>query len=283
MLLRKLNVTNSRGSSLDLPLGDISGGFIVKDIEGLGPVKATVVSSSFANMDGEQYHSSRRESRNIIVKLGLDPDYAVSSVYDLRAELYNFFMPKTQAKLRFNLFDKFSDSYIDQYLDLEINARIESFEQEMFTKDPAVDVSLLCFDPEFIDPDPVTFEGMTVDDLSETVLNYRGSIETGVVFTILPDREMTDFAIYHRPPDDSLNTVEFTQALEDGDELKISSVMGDKYASLKRAGVESSALYSITPQSGWLELFPGDNNLRVYSDGAPVPYTIEYTKKYGGL
>ena len=74
MLLKTLKVTNSRGFTLDLPLEDISGGFIVKGIEGLGPVKATLVSSSFANMDGEQYHSSRRKARNLIVKLGLDPD-----------------------------------------------------------------------------------------------------------------------------------------------------------------------------------------------------------------
>lgn len=283
MLLKKLNVTNSQGSVLDLPLEDVSGGFVVKEIDGLGPVKATLVSSSFANQDGEQYHSSRRESRNIRIKLGLDPDYAAYSVYDLRTQLYKFFMPKTKAKLEFNLFNKFAESILTQDLDLEIYARIESLEPDIFSREPAVDLSLLCYDPDFVDPIPVIFDGFTVDDLTETVLEYEGNIETGAVFKIMPDRDMVDFTIYHRPPDDTLRTVYFTQPLLTGDELTIGSVIGEKHVTLKRAGVESAALYSISPQSSWIELFEGDNRFRVYSEGAPVPYSIEYTRKYGGL
>jgi len=283
MLLKTLKVTNSRGFTLDLPLEDISGGFIVKGIEGLGPVKATLVSSSFANMDGEQYHSSRREARNLIVKLGLDPDYAISSVHDLRTQLYNFFMPKTQAKLIFSLFDKFSDSVLTQYLDLEIAGRIESFEPDMFTKQPSVDLSLMCFDPDFFDPNLIIFEGSTVADLTETVLEYTGTVETGVVLTLLPDRSLSEFTIYHRPPDETLRTVYFSYPLLAGDKLEISSVPGSKYITLTRWGVESSLLYAISPQSNWLEIFAGDNNFRVYADGAPIPFSIEYTNKYGGL
>ncbi len=283
MLLKALEVTNSRGSVLNLPLEDASEGFIVKDILNLGPVKATLSSSSFANLDGAQYHSSRREARNIIVKLGLDPDYGVSSVYDLRTQLYNFFMPKTQAKLTFTLFDKFSLSVLGQVFELEIYGRIESFEPDIFSNEPTVDLSLMCFNPDFIDPDEAIFEGSTVADLTEAVLTYDGTVETGALFTILPDRAMPDVTIYHRPPDDTLRTIYFTYDLIAGDKLEISSVIGDKYVTLTRAGVEASQLYSLSPQSSWLELMPGDNNLRVYSDGAAVPYTLEYTNKYGGL
>lgn len=283
MLLKKLSVTNRKGVLLDLPLEDVSAGFVIQEISGLGPVKATLVSSSFANMDGEQYHSSRREARNITIKLGLDPDYGLSSAYELRDRLYDFFMPKTQAKLNFNLFDRFSESILTQYKDLEIDARIESFEPAMFTKDPAVDLSLMCFDPDFVDPVATIFEGSTVSDLTETTLTYDGTVETGVLFTILPDRDLPEFTIYHRPPDETLRTVYFTTPLLAGDKLEISSILGSKYATLTRAGVESSVLWGLTPQSNWLELFTGDNVFRVYADGLPIPYTIEYTRKYGGL
>lgn len=283
MLLKKLNVTNARGASLDLPLEDVSGGFVVQEIEGLGPVKANLVSSSFANMDGEQYHSSRREARNIVVKLGLAPDYASYSVQDLRSQLYDFFMPKTQALLRFHLFDRHATNYLDQTLDLEIKGRIESFETALFTREPTVDLSLLCYDPDFIDPNPVIFEGSTVSDLTETVLTYDGMIETGVKFTLMPDRDIPEFTIYHRPPDETLNTVYFSYPLLAGDRVEISSVLGNKYVTLTRGGVESSILYSVSPQSNWLEIFPGDNVFRVYTEGAAIPFEIEYTKKYGGL
>lgn len=283
MLLNALNVKNSRGSVLPMPFEDISGGFIVQKIDGLGPVKATLVSSSFANMDGEQYHSSRREARNIVLSLGLEPDHAVLSVKDLRDQLYNFFMPKSEVTLTFHAFDKFATSVLNQILDLDIVGRVESCEPDIFTKDPTLVVSLMCFDPDFYAPIPVLVDGMTVADLTPTMLNYIGTVETGVVFTLRPNRSVPEFTIYHQPPDGTLKMVDVSYPLVAGDVLQISSIIGSKGVKLTRAGVESSIMYAVTPQSAWLELQPGDNSLRVYAGGAPVPYSIEYTNKYGGL
>jgi len=283
MLLKALTVRNSQGSLLGLPLDDFSGGFVVRDIEGLGPVKATLVSSSFANLDGEQYHTSRREVRNIILKLGLEPDFSSESVHDLRSELYKFFMPKTRATLTFNMFDKFSQSVLDQVLDLEIEGRIETFDPAIFAREPAVDISILCYNPEFRDPRQVIFEGNTVEDLSETLLRYKGTTETGVRFNIIPNRSLNEFTIYQRTPDNQVRIVHYTQPLQQWDELTIGSVIGAKHVTRMRNNVESSQLFSLSPQSAWLELHPGDNHIRVYAQGAPIPYTIEYTDKYGGL
>lgn len=283
MLLKSLKVTNSRGDLLNLPLEDPSGGLVIKDIGGLGPVKATLVSSSFANMDGEQYHSSRREARNILLKLGLDPDYGVTSAHELRAQLYQFFMPKSRALLSFNVFNRFSDNILTQNLDLEIVARIESLEPDMFTKDPAVDISLMCFDPDFYVPEPVIFEGETVEDQTASIISYDGTVETGVVFKMTVSRAFDVFTIYHRAPDDQLRTVYFSYPLLVGDVLEISSIPGSKRVLLTRAGVQTSLIYALSPQSNWLELLQGDNSLRVHAVGSPIPFTLEYTTKYGGL
>lgn len=283
MLLRELNVTNSRGSLLGLPLEEPLGGFVVKDIEGLQPVKATLVSSSFANMDGEQYHSSRREARDIKIKLGLQPDYGVQSVKNLRDQLYKYFMPKTEIKMQFKMYDKFAESVLDQFFMLEITGRIEDFESPLFSRDPEVDINIRCFDPDFVNPIPVIFEAETAADLTEVEHEYIGNAETGIVFTIRPDRAIADFTIYHRPPDETLRTVYFTYPLLAGDVLRISSIFGAKSVLLTRAGVESSILYAQSPQSNWLELSEGVNKFRVHTAGAPIPYDIEYTTKYGGL
>lgn len=283
MLLNALDATNSRGSVLSLPLEDISTGFVVKEVEGLDPVKATMVSSSFANVDGEQYHSSRREVRNIIIHLGLEPDWAEADVKELRDELYNFFMPKSKVILGFHSFDRHLVNVLDAHLDVQIEGRIESCEAPLFTSDPAVDISVMCFDPDFYDPVGVIFDGMSTADATEEVLSYKGSVETGVVFTLRPDRAISEFTIYHTPPDQTLRSTDFSYPLLAGDVLQISSVIGSKYARMTRGGTESSVLYAISPQSNWIELQPGDNNLRVYAAGAPVPYTMEYVTKYGGL
>lgn len=283
MLLRQLSVVNNKGAELALPLGDVSGGFGVLDIQGIGPVKATLVSSSFANEDGAQYHSSRREPRNILIKLGLSPDQGQQSVKDLRDQLYGFLSPKTEALLKFELYDKFSTNILEQTLDLQITGRVESLDPDIFSKEPGVTLSVMCFIPDFIDPETAVFNGMTVADLTESVLDYEGSVETGVVFTLFPDRLVNEFTIYHRTPDDKLKVTYFSLPLNAGSELEISSVRGSKHVHMTENGVETSVLYGLSQQSNWLELEPGDNHIRVYAEGAPVPYSIEYTKKYGGL
>ena len=283
MLLNTVEATNSRGSVLSLPLEDVSGGILVKDVTGLDPVKATLVSTSFANQDGEQYHSSRREARDIVLTLGLDPDWATADVKSIRDQLYNYFMPKTPISLKFKLFDKFSTNILTQWKDLTIEGRIESCEGPMFTAEPELNVSVRCFDPDFIDPNPVSVDGMTTSDLTEGVFTYDGTVDTGVVITLRPDRNISEFTIYHRPPDQSLRTTDLSYAILAGDVIEISSVSGSKYAKLTRAGVESSILYSLTPQSNWIELQPGDNYLRFYATGSPMPFTIEYTNRYGGI
>lgn len=283
MLIQAVKVTNSRGSLLDLPLEDISAGFVVKEIGGLDPVKATLVSSSFANQDGEQYHSSRREARDISIRLGLDPDYGISSVKQLRDQLYDYFMPKSRVGLQFRMFDRNAESVLDDTLELDISGRIEDFDSPLFTKEPEVEIMIRCFDPDFVNLVPVVFYGSTVSDLTEVVVPYEGTVETGVIFALRPDRAINEFTIYHRPSDETLHTINFEYPLLAGDVLKITSIFGSKSVVLTRGGVESKVLYALSPQSSWIEFQKGDNAFRVHAAGAPVPYDIEYTTKYGGL
>lgn len=273
-MLNIVEVRTSQGALLTLPLEDVSDGLIIEEIEGLDPVKATLVSSSFARLDGEQYQSSRRESRNIKLRLGLEPDYVLSTVRDLRHRLYGFFMPKSVVNLRF---------YMTSGLFVDISGRVESFETALFTKEPAVDISIMCFDPDFVDTTVVLLPGLTTDTMVDTVVPYIGTVETGIKFTLRVDRSLSDFVFYHVPPDGTQRALQFSAPLIAGDVLTISTVTGAKGATRLRATTSSSVLYGISPQSNWIELLPGDNRLRVYATGAGIPYDIEYTTKYGGL
>jgi hypothetical protein len=284
MLLKTLKVTNSRGQQLELPLEDISSGFIVKKIEGLGPVKATLVSSSYATMDGEQYHSSRRESRNIIIKLGLDPDYTQNSVFNLRSQLYDFFMPKTNSLLEFTLFDMFADSVAEQNLVVNIRGHIETTEPAIFSREPEIDISIMCFSSDFVNVEEVMFNGFTTGTLNQTPVSYSGNVETGVLFTIDFDRSVDNLIIYANRPDGALTIVDLSHPFISGDRVKINSIRGDKYVHLTRNLLTTKLLYKLSPQSGWLELFPGENNIRVQVAGTPdQPYSLTYRNRYGGL
>lgn len=282
MILISVEVMNRAGSLLTLPLDDVSSGVIVESIEGLDPVKATLVSSSFAQVDGAHYESSRREARNIKMKMSLEPDYGVSSVQALRSRLYEFFMPKSEITLGF----RHSDTAYKDFL-VHIPAHVETFDCPLFAKDPVADLSVVCYDPDFVDLEEVVHafqtSSSTSDEAGVLTIEYPGTVETGIQLELLVDRPLTQFTIYHTPPDGTLRTMDFAHDFVADDVLRVSTIVGAKSVIRSRAGVESSVLYALTPQSPWLELQPGTNKIRVYAEGAAIPYNIRYTNKYGGL
>jgi hypothetical protein len=101
------------------------------------------------------------------------------------------------------------------------------------------------------------------------------------------NREITGFALYVRGVDGIQYEMDFalpTGSMVNGDILKISTVPGNKYATLTHAGVDINVLYAISPSSPWIALQPGANKIRLLVSGAgAIPYTIQYTDKYGGL
>jgi len=273
-MLTKFDVTTAQGNLMTFDLTDTSAGFIVENVDGLGPVKATLVSSSFAGTDGEQYLSSRREARNIKITLGLDPDPIHDSVRSLRKQLYSYFMPKSEVTLGF---------YDDDGLHVTILGVVESCDPTIFDQEPAMDISLMCYDPDLIDPVGVHLTGNSTSSTAQTLVQYDGEVSTGIVFTLNVNRSLTDFTIYHTPPSGELYQLDFSGPLVAGDVLTISTVKGDKGVTLIHSGTSSSVLYYVSPQSKWIEFEPGDNEIRVYAAGAGVPYTIDYITRYGGL
>ncbi len=273
-MLTQVDVTNSAGALLTLELEDISDGLVLQEVQGLDPVKATIVSTGFANADGQQFQGARREARNVIFVIGLEPDYIDSSVRDLRKRLYKYFMPKSLIQMKF---------YDSDGLTVTIMGYVEEMAAPLFSKEPIANISVLCLDPDLVDIDEVEIEGETVSDSTETLLTYLGDVEVGINFVLNVDRSLSQFTIYHRAPDNTIQSLQFDAALVADDVVEISTVFGNKFATLTRSGIESSLLYGVSPQSAWIELKEGDNYLRVYATGAAIPFTITYSPHYGGL
>lgn len=273
-MLTLIEARNSQGALLSLPMFDISGGYSVEDVGGLGPVEANIVSSSFAGIDGTQFESAQRADRNMTLKLGFNPDFVTMFVEDLRLRLYDYFMPKTKVDLRL---------YYESGLIVDISGRTKTCEPDIFSDEPLMNISIICNDSDFIDTDTYTVTGASTSTTTETLIAYPGNVETGINFVFAIDRTLTDFTIYHRAPDGSITTADYSAALVAGDVLTINTVTGNKYVTLTRSGSDSSLLYAKSPQSGWLELQKGNNYIRVYAVGAAIPWTITYVPRYGGL
>lgn len=273
-MLDKVEVRTDQGELLSLPFADISGGYMVQSIEGLDPVPANIVSSSFARLDGDQYQSARREKRNLIVKLGLEPDYTSQTVEQLRNNLYRWFLPPRNANFRF---------FTDNNPLVDISGRVESFDCPIFVKEPVATMSILCFDPDFYEPVEVVVSGNTTSGTTMGNIDYEGTVDTGIVFSININRSLAGFTIYHQPMGEQVRTLVVVGQFVSGDVVEISTVPGNKYATLTRGSVVSSVLYLVSPYSDWTRLQPRENGLRVYAEGAAIPYTIRYTNKHGGL
>lgn len=273
-MLVRIEARNAMGDLLTLELDDISDGLILADVGGLDPVKATIVSTSFAQQNGKQYHSSRREERNITMTIEFQPDYISTSVEDLRNRIYDYFMTQTEVKLRMIL---------SGGLEVDISGRVETCEAPLFAKEPKADISILCFDPDFVDLEPVVFESETTESTTEETITYVGNVSTGTVLTLNVDRTLTEFSVYHQPPDGTLRTMNFAYSMVAGDILMISSIPGNKFATLTRSGTTTSVLNGVNPSSAYMELMKGDNQIRVYAEGDEIPYTITYNNRYGGL
>lgn len=273
-MLTQVNVSNPHGDTLSLQLLDASNGFVVKEVAGLDPVNATLTTSVMAQRDGAQAQNARRETRNVTMKLGLAPDYVVSTVDSLRQLLYGWFMPKLNIGLSF---------YKDGVLYAISSGRVESFENALFSADPEVDISIICYDPDLYAPAAVTTSLATVSTTDTHTFAYEGTTETGVIFTLTVDRTLTDFTLYNTAPDNTLQQFIVSGSFEAGDVITINSIAGQKSITLTRSGIDSSILYWVDTASDWITFQKGNNLFRAFADGAAIGYMLTYTPKYGGI
>lgn len=272
-MLTEVELYNERGETLTLPLQSHTDGYLIEDITGLDPVKASLSSSNFATMDGAQYQSARRETRNIVLTVGLVSDFVTNTVRGLRQALYGYASPKSAIRLRF----------ISQgEPTVEIWGRVESLESALFTAEPTVEISIICYDPDFqgISTDSVSGITRPFTDATMTEYVYDGSSDTGFKMSITANRSITGFALYFVNSEGESTTFDVKLSMTAGQTLDISMVPGSKSLILNGT---TSVLYAISPNTGWPMMTPGVNRFRVVLSGAAISYTFTLIKRYGGL
>lgn len=275
-MLTSVQARNAAGTVLTMTLDDITDGIILEDVEGLQPVKALISSSNFALLPGAVFQNARREPRNIVLKLGLEPDVS-TSVETLRAQLYNFFMPPSSVNLRFITDEK----------TVEIDGIVEDFISPLFTKEPTVNIPIVCMDPDFRGMTDVEVEGDTVTSLtSYTEVPYVGTIECGIHVELLVNRTISQFTVNNTAGDGLLQQLAWESFdLVDEDIVRINTIPREKYARVEFHDdhTEVDVLYAVSLGSRWPVLKPGTNQFRIFASGDPIPWVLTYRPRYGGL
>lgn len=281
-MLTKLEVRNSNVSIPPLPISNSMGPIQIRDIDGLGPVTATVNSTKYAEIDGEEYTGSTLPKRNIVLKLGFNPDWATQTMTDLRHALYQYFMTKQKVNLRF---------YSDELPTVEINGVVESFEPNLFSKDPEIVISIVCTKPDFVDLVATVVPGvaLALPDGAATIINYSGSVETGFLLNVVASVAAPTL----NGEVDVINTVGgdtivfgLTVQINSTKYLQLSTLQGFKYAKTIPTGVGSpvSILGDVFDETEWaFYLQPGVNHFRVLSATPGQTWDLHYYNRYGGL
>lgn len=272
-MLTAVSATNPRGSTLQLPFVAASG-ITVREITGLDPVAASLSTSSIAQRDGAQPQNSRRDVRNIVMKLGLEPDWATQTVQSLRFQLYDYFMTKANVRLGF---------YIDDNLFVTTYGQVEDFNAPQFTQDPEADISVICYDPDFYAVAPVEQPGTTRTDSVPTVISYPGTSDAGVIFNLLVDRNLSEVSIFNRTPSNVIQRMTVDGTFFPNDQVIINTIEGQRAITLIRNGLPSPAITGYDLTGSWITLQQGDNEFRAVTAVAGVPYDMVYTPAYGGL
>lgn len=274
-MLTKVEVTNKLGETLSLEMLSSANGYILEEIEGLDPPKASFSSSTLANFDGERYQSSRTDKRNIVISLGLDADYVDTSVRELRRNLYRYFMPRAEVSLRF---------FIDEQAFVTIEGRVESLESPHFVEEPSATISILCYDPYFRSVNDYTMYRDIGQSFNHT---YVGDVDTGIRANFDVGQAFSDLTLSIDSEEFGEQKMAIEMGFEIGDAFEIVTVPGEKAVRVYRDGSWRSALAYVLPTSQWPKIGRGLNVIQMTSTSLsfpPYPH-VEYRffTRYGGI
>lgn len=278
-MIKSVTITNHLDESIKLDLfNPDESGFIIKSIEGLGPVKANINFKELATNDGSIDNSARLSSRNIVMSLQFIES---PTIEETRLKSYKYFPIKRNIKILIE-----TDNRI-----CETIGRVETNVPTIFSNAEGCQISILCPNPYFYsagenganqtifygtDPlfeFPFSNESLTedliefgsIENRTEGTVYYDGDAEIGITIQIHAVGEAAGLAIYNtrtrelmRINDDKLKSL-IGSGIQAGDELTITTSRGEKGIYILRSGVKTNILNSLEKPIKWFQLLKGDN------------------------
>lgn len=301
-MIKSVTITNHLDESITLDLfqPELSG-FIIKSIDGLGPVDADVHMTELATLDGAIDNSARLHTRNIVMSLQFIGDPLIE---DTRLKSYKYFPVKR--KIRFTIETDNRLCYTE--------GRVEKNTVKIFDKNEGCQISILCPDPYFysvedthlmfygVDPlfeFPFENNSLTEDliefgeirQMTEGTILYEGDAETGIIIDVHALGAVEGFAVYNSGTrermginDTKLEALMGSGIIE-GDVITIDTTRGHKSIQLLRNGRTTNILNALEKPLAWFRLAKGYNTF-VYTASAGLEYlqfAISYKTMYEGV
>lgn len=316
-MIKSIIVTNHLGESLELELANpYETGFAIKSIDGIGPVKANVNTTSITSGDGSSFNSARLEERNITMKLSF---MFATSAEEARHKSYQYFPVKKWITLEF----------VTDTRRLKATGVVESNDPNIFDKDEGCSISIICPDPNFYssgsgsknitnfteldtlfefpiedggleitsaeDPDNATgypsLEFGSINSLKQNFITYEGDTDIGLTIIIHAIGDVVNPVINDNTTQEiiKIDTTKLEtltgSGMITGDTITISTVRGSKSVTLLREGKETNILNCIAKNTSWFQLSNGNNVFSYSADSGyeNIRLTLENTVVYGGI
>lgn len=276
-MINSIIITNYLGEQITLDLENPeNSGFIVREIRGLGPCKATINTTEVSTNDGSIYNSARLNTRNIV----FDLVFIGTDIESLRQLSYKFFPIKKPLTLEF----------ITDNRDCVTTGYVESNEPNIFSSSESATISILCPDAYFYSieagenittfygEDPLfefPFENNSLTEnliefgdirqYTDAVIVYDGDSEIGITITIHSVGEASNISIYNTGTRQQMviDTAKIESltgsGLIAGDDIIICTVKGKKSITLLRNGEYTNILNALDKKSDWFQLVKGEN------------------------
>lgn len=301
-MIKSVTVINHLEEMLTMELGNFEeSGFLISNIDGIGPGDAEISTTELAATDGGVYNSARLTSRNITFDLIF---YSDDSIEDVRQKTYRYFPLKKDIKLIFETDNR----------SLQIDGYVESNNPEIFSKQEGTSISIICPNPYFysLEKNVSVFSGIEAmfefpfcnDSLTErllimseirtkyeNVIYYQGDAETGVLMRVHfmgPVKDLTIFNITSREVMKiKTATIEsmIGSTIAYGDDLYISTIRGSKSLTFLRNGKEYNVLNALDRNSQWITLDIGENVIAFTAEEGDTNLQFEVSNDilFGGV
>ncbi len=301
-MIQSIKITNPLDESLELILSEPEkSGFIIRSVEGLGPVKADVHMTELATLDGSIDNSARLGTRNIVFSLLF---LGTPTIEDTRLKSYRYWPIKQNVKIEITTDNRKCYTI----------GRVESNIPNIFDKDEGCQISVLCPNSYFMASEETSinfyaqdpafefpFEnnsltakmiefGHIIKNMNYSIL-YTGDAETGFIMEIHSLGPVTGLGIYRFDSSEKM-VISDTKlrnitgsTIGSGDTIYINTNKGSKSVHLLKNGIYYNILNAIEAPISWFQIKRGDNGFNISTETGSeyLQYRVDYNVLYEGV
>lgn len=303
-MIKSVTVINHLNQSMDIVLGDPdSSGFLIYDITGIGPPKATINTTQNASGDGNTYNSAKVGERNIVIMMKFVGD----DIESVRQKTYKYFPLKKEITFIVETDNR----------RCSIHGHVESNEPVIFSQEEYTQISIICPSPYFedvgeysevttifygVEPlfefpffnDSLTVPLMVIDNINQSeqrLITYQGDADVGVVIQLKALGPVKNVNLYNTGTRevmklDSAKLIAMTgSGIIVGDEIVLTTLRENKTIYLLRNGVYINILNCLDRFTEWFTLVKGDNIFAYTAEegASNLMVTISHRTLYEGV